>query len=88
MSTLKIEFENEKAAEHFTKWLSGQGEQDYWNWMHYREVEEEGDITARFIYHHPQNENFAQNDSKRYKNSKFCGPDGLTILTKCGRMTE
>lgn len=52
MKTLKINFENQKALEHFAAWLSGSGEQDYWEWMEYREKEEEGDITAvDFDYH-------------------------------------
>lgn len=50
-STVTIEFANPSAAEHFVSWLDGQGEQDYWIWMEYREQEEEGDITAlRFDY--------------------------------------
>jgi len=48
--TLVIEFDNEAARGHFSSWLDGQGEQDYWLWMKYREHEEEGDITAlRFL---------------------------------------
>lgn len=48
---LTIEFDNEKAAKHFMSWLDGQGEQDYWTWMGYREREEKGNITAvRFNY--------------------------------------
>ncbi len=50
--TLTFNFENEKAAEHFKSWLCGQGEQDYWMWMEYREQEESGDITGiDFDYH-------------------------------------
>jgi hypothetical protein len=49
---LTIEFDNERAREHFAKWLCGAGEQDYWAWMEYRESEEPGPITAvRFGYH-------------------------------------
>ena len=48
---LTIEFDNPKAAEHFQRWLDGEGEQHYWVWMEYREREEGGDITAlRFNY--------------------------------------
>jgi hypothetical protein len=33
-------------------WLSGQGEQDYWLWMEYREQKEpDGDITALDFKH-------------------------------------
>jgi hypothetical protein len=44
---LTFEFDNEEAANHFKTWLCGQGEQDYWTWMKYREEEEEGNITGR-----------------------------------------
>lgn len=51
MSELKIVFSNKEAAEHFMSWLDGQGEQNYWTWMEYREQEEDGPITAiRFSY--------------------------------------
>jgi len=47
-----FEFDNEEAAYHFQLWLSGQGEQMYWEYMEYREQESSGDITAlRFKYH-------------------------------------
>lgn len=46
MPKVEINFSNRKAAEHFMSWLSGKGEQDYWNWMEYREEEEPGPITA------------------------------------------
>lgn len=50
--TLSIEFDNNEALEHFAHWLCGQGEQDYWQWMEYREQEDEGDITVvKFDYH-------------------------------------
>ncbi len=49
---ITIKFGSEKAARHFAIWLCEQGEQKYWNWMEYREQEEEGNITAKeFIYH-------------------------------------
>ncbi len=52
--TIKIRFENERAAELFLSWMSGLGEQDYWEWMKDREEEEEGPITGlRFDYHNP-----------------------------------
>jgi hypothetical protein len=43
---VKIQFASKHAAEHFMEWLCGSGEQEYWNWMEYREDEEDGDITA------------------------------------------
>lgn len=46
--TFEYDTEEEKiAAGHFISWLSGQGEQDYWTWMEYRESEEYGNITIR-----------------------------------------
>lgn len=57
---LSITFKNEAervAAEHFMSWLSGQGEQDYWNWMEYREQEEAGNITiTAFNYKYEKGE--------------------------------
>ena len=50
-TTLTFEFENEQALNHFKSWLCGQGEQDYWMWMEYREQEEEENITGvKFDY--------------------------------------
>ena len=72
---IKIEFDNPEAAKHFASWLCEQGEQDYWNWMEYREQEEDGDITAlRFNYHGPKQKN------------KFMADN--TIRTECGRMDK
>lgn len=50
--TLVLKFENQRAANHFKHWLCGQGEQEYWQWMEYREQEEPGPITGiNFDYH-------------------------------------
>lgn len=51
-STVKIEFINHDAARYFINWLSGQGEQDYWEWMQYREEEsdEEAMTATQFGY--------------------------------------
>jgi hypothetical protein len=82
---LVIEFQNEKAAQIFGTWLCELGEQDYWNWMEYREEEQEGNITAvQFEYYSPIDEKYAKNDEKRYKNSKFLGD--FIIKTECGRL--
>lgn len=52
MKDVVIKFDNEEAAEHFITWLCESGEQDYWEWMRYREEEEDGNITAvNFEYH-------------------------------------
>jgi hypothetical protein len=43
---VKFVFDNEKAAKHFIVWLTEGGEQNYQDFMRYREEEEDGDITA------------------------------------------
>ena len=43
---VKFVFDNVKAAKHFVSWLCESGEQDYWNYMEYREEEEKGNITV------------------------------------------
>jgi ABC-type Fe3+ transport system substrate-binding protein len=52
MAQVKINFSNEEAARQFIDWLDGQGEQDYWTWMEYREEENDNpELTAtEFIY--------------------------------------
>ena len=49
---LTIEFDNQEALKHFALWLCESGEQAYWDWMEYREQEEEGDITATSFHYH------------------------------------
>ena len=51
--TLTFKFANEEAAEHFKVWLCESGEQSYWEWMEYREQEEDTkQITGiNFNYH-------------------------------------
>lgn len=50
--TITFKFANVEAAEHFKVWMCESGEQGYWEWMEYREQEEDGDITGlRFNYH-------------------------------------
>ena len=66
-TTLQIKFANEAAAAHFASWLCGSGEQQYWDWMEYREEEEEGDITATsFHYHGEEDETKERTDTERY----------------------
>jgi hypothetical protein len=68
---LKIEFPSQEHLDEFTAWLcDGGGEQSYWYG--------EGPLVD-FIYHHPQDERFPQNDKRRYAPSKFCRDN--TILT-------
>jgi hypothetical protein len=82
--TISIKFANKKAAHHFANWLCGQGEQDYWDWMTYRENEEDGDITATSFHYHgiAVDETKAINDPDRY--GKFMCDN--TIRTTCGRL--
>lgn len=37
---ITFEFENKFAAQYFKSWLCELGEQDYWQWMEYREEED------------------------------------------------
>lgn len=51
-TVLSFEFDSFEAANHFKTWLCESGEQSYWEWMQYRETEEDGDITGiDFDYH-------------------------------------
>lgn len=82
---LVIRFDSPEAAMHFARWLCGSGEQQYWDWMRYREDEEAGNITAtEFHYHGEEDEAKAQNDPARYKEF-MC--DGI-IRTTCGRLSK
>ena len=81
---LTIEFASKEAMKHFATWLCELGEQNYWNWMEYREKEEKGDITVISFKYHEENESFAEDDPKRY--GKFL-EDGI-IRTECGRLDK
>lgn len=84
---LEIEFDNEDAARHFGLWLCESGEQQYWEWMEYREAEDDGDITAiLFHYHNPVDDAYPDNDPRHYAKSKFL--NNYKISTTCGRITE
>ena len=49
---LTFVFTNEKALNHFKSRLCESGEQQYWEYMEYREIEEDGNITGtNFNYH-------------------------------------
>lgn len=43
--TIKCNGENKVAIEQFLVWMSESGEQQYWDWMTYREDELDGPIT-------------------------------------------
>lgn len=75
MKEVKIIFDNDEAAKHFLSWLSGSGEQSYWDWMSVREQEEKGPITAlRFDY---------------WGGTKDGAEFGKhPVATKCGRVDE
>lgn len=78
--TVTIEFGSERAAEHFAKWLDGQGEQNYWDWMVYREKWEDGDITAKsFDYFQGGNE-FAPNGVIKTTLGRLTGDDNGSVL--------
>jgi len=83
--TLKIEFANQVALEHFASWLCGSGEQQYWQWMECREEDEAGDITATgFGYHGEEDETYAEDETERY--GEFMCDN--TIRTTCGRLDK
>jgi hypothetical protein len=50
---LTFEFDSEEAANHFKLWMCESGEQGYWEWMEYRENEDDTpNITGiHFSYH-------------------------------------
>ena len=84
MSNVTIRFGSDAAAKHFALWLCGQGEQQYWDWMRYREQEEPGPITAvSFDYH---NRNLALPDDNPNAYGEFL-EDGI-IRTELGRLTD
>jgi hypothetical protein len=81
---ITIKFDNAKAALHFAHWLCGSGEQQYWEWMQYREEEEPGNITAVSFDYHAEDTSKDVSDPKRY--GKFMG-DGI-IRTTCSRLDK
>ena len=82
---LTIEFDNQEAAHHFAIWLCESGEQEYWQWMEYREEDDEGDITATsFHYHGSEDETKEETDPERYGEFLFDN----TIRTTCGRLDK
>lgn len=82
-TTIQIKFANKKAAHNFASWLCEMGEQDYWEWMKYREEEEKGDITAViFGYHGLEDKTKSKKDPARY--GKFMCDN--IIRTTVGRL--
>ena len=80
---LQIKFANQEALDHFASWLCGSGEQQYWDWMEYRETEDDGNITATsFHYHGEEDETKERTDSSRY--GEFM--EDNTIRTTVGRL--
>lgn len=84
-SDLIIKFPNKEVARHFALWLCESGEQQYWDWMEYREQEEDGDISVkRFHYHGEEDQTKAVNDPSRY--GEFMCDN--TIRTTIGRVSR
>jgi predicted 3-demethylubiquinone-9 3-methyltransferase (glyoxalase superfamily) len=46
IENLLFQFDSPEAADHFWRWFQESGEQQYWEYMSYREADEEGDITG------------------------------------------
>ncbi len=65
-NNLVIQFHSKKAREHFATWLCEQGEQNYWDWMSYREQEETGPITVTFEYHPIVRPDLPEDNARRY----------------------
>lgn len=82
---LVIKFPNKEVANHFALWLCESGEQQYWEWMKYREDEEEGDITVKsFHYHGEEDQSKEKTDPARY--GEFMCDN--TIRTTVGRLDD
>lgn len=83
--SITIEFDSDEIAMHFADWLCGSGEQQYWDWMRYREDEEDGNITVTsFDYHGVEDETKEETDEERY-GEFMCD---WTIRTKSGRLDQ
>jgi|CXWL01.1.fsa_nt_gi hypothetical protein len=78
MPTLKIEFPSQEALKEFTTWLCESGEQSYWEWMDNQD--EERIYKVDFEYHHPQQEQYPQNDPRRFEGASFCR-DNVILTT-------
>jgi hypothetical protein len=63
---LLIVFHSKRARELFARWMCRSGEQQYWEWMEYRETEESGDITVAFDYHPIVRPDLPRHESARY----------------------
>lgn len=50
MSYVTIKFDNDAAAKEFMSWLDGQGEQDYWTWLSYRDADDVKVQTIKYNY--------------------------------------
>ena len=75
---VKIHFDDKERAEAFVLWMCEAGEQDYFQAAEYGNFKS----VNSFEYHMPQDERYPSNDKRRYKDSKFGGEDGLTIIAK------
>ena len=82
--SITIEFDSDEVAMHFAEWLCGSGEHQYWNWMEYREQEEEGDITVTSFDYRVEDTSKEETDPDRY-GEFMCD---WTIRTKSGRLDK
>ncbi len=80
-----IRFANKEAALHFASWLCGSGEQQYWDWMYYREDEEDGDITAVSFHYHGEEDETKDRDDPTHYGEFMCDN---TIRTTVGRLNR
>ncbi len=70
---LVIKFSNKEAMEQFAKWLSHQGEQQYWDWMEYREAETKSEPEMTAVH---------------FDYTNVFQEGGNVIKTRCGRLDE
>lgn len=63
---LVIMFHSKRARELFARWMCRSGEQQYWEWMEYRETEESGDITVAFDYNPIVRPDLPKDNADRY----------------------
>ena len=84
---LIIQFDNQDALEHFAGWLCESGEQDYFQWMEYREAEDNGNITAVEFHYHGEVDKTKKKHEPGYYGTQNFVEDNI-IRTTCGRLTD
>ena len=53
MTNVIIKFDRLEAADHFVTWMCEAGEQDYWNWMEYRQQESSNPSMTATTFEYP-----------------------------------